>query len=318
MSVNDDIFDDVGQKIAHAVRLVQQVAEAKRWRDQRILASEQEAARSEQYRMQTAVSTARPYLSEGLRDRWWKEAELEDAVHMLGVAERFAEADPMAEAVQTRARREIKERWDIDITEPDWRDALAAPDEEIADADKMTLVDGEKPDPPEALREQIALRQADLDSEEVISSLEANTSLPGQTREKLIARLREASASQAGRNAQGQADEGLARAQADRDAAVARQDEADTRVADGDPTAQSEAETARTARSRAEDTLTAARARAGRARTGDPEADAGIEAREVSFPVPASQALQSKTKKAKNRTSRATTRQHVKKTGKAR
>ena len=161
----------------------------------------------------------------------------------------------------------------------------------------MTLVDGEKPDPPDELREQIALRQADLDSEEVISSLEANTSLPGQTREKLIARLREASASQADPDAQGQADEVLARAQADRDAAVARQDEADTRVADGDPTAQSEAETARTARSRAEDTLTAARARAARAQTGDPEADAGIEAREVSFPAPAGRARARKTNK---------------------
>mgnify|MGYP000915007827 CR=1 FL=1 len=318
MSVNDDIFDDVGQKIAHAVRLVQQVAEAKRWRDQRVLASEQEAARSAQYRMQTAVSTARPYLSEGLRDRWWKEAELEDAVHMLGVAERFAGADPMAEAVQTRARREIKERWDIDITERDWRDALAAPDEEIADADKMTLVDGEKPDPPDELREQIALRQADLDSEEVISSLEANTSLPVQTREKLIARLREASASQAGRDAQGQADEVLARAQADRDAAVARQDEADTRVADGDPTAQSEAVTARTARSRAEDTLAAARARAERARTGDPEADAGIEAREVSFPAPAGRARTGKTTKNKTHSARAKTYQTEKKAGKGR
>lgn len=318
MSVSEEIFDDAGQKFANAVRLAQQVAEAKRWRDQRILASEQEAARSEQYRMQTAVSTARPYLSEGLRDRWWKEAELEDAMHMLGVAERFSGVDPMADAVQTRARREITKRWNIDTDQPHWRQALTASDAELAAAEKMTLVDGEKPAPPQQIREAIADRRAAINPKEVISSLQANTNLPEQIRDKLIARLRETAPDRSATTDQIQADEDLARARADRDAAVARQDEADTRVADGDPTAQPEAETARTARSRAEDTLTAARARAARARTGDREADAGIEAREVSFPVPASQALQSKTKKTKNRANRATTRQHVKKAGKAR
>ena len=315
MSVNDDIFDDVGQKIAHAVRLVQQVAEAKRWRDQRILASEQEAARSEQYRMQTAVSTARPYLSEGLRDRWWKEAELEDAAHMLGVAERFAEADPMAEAVQTRARREIKERWDIDTTAADWRDALAAPDEEIADAEKMTLLDGESPAAPDTLREDLAQSQAAAGNrDDIVASLQKNTTLPAHVREKLISRLH----SDPAETHVDDAEEELTRAQTERAAAVAREDEADTRVADGDPTAQSEAVTARTARSRAEDTLTAARARAGRARTGDPEADAGIEAREVSFPAPAGRARTGKTTKNKTHSARAKTYQTEKKAGKGR
>lgn len=315
MSVNDDIFDDVGQKIAHAVRLVQQVAEAKRWRDQRILASEQEAARSEQYRMQTAVSTARPYLSEGLRDRWWKEAELEDAAHMLGVAERFAEADPMAEAVQTRARREIKERWDIDTTAADWRDALAAPDEEIADAEKMTLLDGESPAAPDTLREDLAQSQAAAGNrDDIVASLQKNTTLPAHVREKLISRLH----SDPAETHVDDAEEELTRAQTERAAAVAREDEADTRVADGDPTAQSEAVTARTARSRAEDTLTAARARAERARTGDPEADAGIEAREVSFPAPAGRARTGKTTKNKTHSARAKTYQTEKKAGKGR
>lgn len=315
MSVNDDIFDDVGQKIAHAVRLVQQVAEAKRWRDQRILASEQEAARSEQYRMQTAVSTARPYLSEGLRDRWWKEAELEDAAHMLGVAERFAEADPMAEAVQTRARREIKERWDIDTTAADWRDSLAAPDEEIADAEKMTLLDGESPAAPDTLREDLAQSQAAAGNrDDIVASLQKNTTLPAHVREKLISRLH----SDPAETHVDDAEEELTRAQTERAAAVAREDEADTRVADGDPTAQSEAVTARTARSRAEDTLTAARARAERARTGDPEADAGIEAREVSFPAPAGRARTGKTTKNKTHSARAKTYQTEKKAGKGR
>ena len=287
--MSEEITSDLDRKVANLVRLAQQLAEAKRWRDQRILAAENEALRSEQYRLRSMVETARPYLSEGLRDRWWNEASLEDAVHMLGVSERFKDVDPMAGQVRLRARREIAARWDVDVEEPDWRVALTASDAELAQAEPV--VEGETPTEPTQLRGDVLELGGAEDPGEVISSIEANTSLPARVRDGLLARLQNADVASWQDDEAQRAEERVGHAQAERDRAVADEEQAGGRVRSGEASAEGELLRAQVVRDAAEDTLAAARGRAGQARTGNREADVGIEAREQSFPVPAERAL---------------------------
>ena len=287
--MSEEITSDLDRKVANLVRLAQQLAEAKRWRDQRILAAENEALRSEQYRLRSMVETARPYLSEGLRDRWWNEASLEDAVHMLGVSERFKDVDPMAGQVRLRARREIAARWDVDVEEPDWRVALTASDAELAQAEPV--VEGETPTEPTQLRGDVLELGGAEDPGEVISSIEANTSLPARVRDGLLARLQNADVASWQDDEAQRAEERVGHAQAERDRAVADEEQAGGRVRSGEASAEGELLRAQGVRAAAEDTLAAARGRAGQARTGNREADVGIEAREQSFPVPAERAL---------------------------
>ena len=287
--MSEEITSDVDRKVANLVRLAQQLAEAKRWRDQRILAAENEALRSEQYRLRSMVETARPYLSEGLRDRWWNEASLEDAVHMLGVSERFKDVDPMAGQVRLRARREIAARWDVDVEEPDWRVALTASDAELAQAEPV--VEGETPTEPTQLRGDVLELGGAEDPGEVISSIEANTSLPARVRDGLLARLQNADVASWQDDEARRDEERVGHAQAERDRAVADEEQAGGRVRSGEASAEGELLRAQAVRAAAEDTLAAARGRAGQARTGNREADVGIEAREQSFPVPAERAL---------------------------
>lgn len=287
--MSEEITSDLDRKVANLVRLAQQLAEAKRWRDQRILAAENEALHSEQYRLRSMVETARPYLSEGLRDRWWNEASLEDAVHMFGVSERFKDVDPMAGQVRLRARREIAARWDVDVEEPDWRVALTASDAELAQAEPV--VEGETPTEPTQLRGDVLELGGAEDPGEVISSIEANTSLPARVRDGLLARLQNADAASWQDDEARRAEERVGHAQAERDRAVADEEQAGGRVRSGEASAEGELLRAQAVRAAAEDTLAAARGRAGQARTGNREADVGIEAREQSFPVPAERAL---------------------------
>lgn len=287
--MSEEITSDLDRKMANLVRLAQQLAEAKRWRDQRILAAENEALRSEQYRLRTMIETARPYLSEGLRDRWWNEASLQDAVHMLGVSERFKDVDPMAGQVRLRARREIAARWDIDVEEPDWRVALTASDAELAQAEPV--VESETPTGPTQLRGDVLELAGAEDPGEVISSIEANTSLPARVRDGLLARLQNADAASWRDDEARRAEERVGHAQAERDRAVADEEQAGGRMRSGEASAEGELLRAQAVRAAAEDTLAAARGRAGQARTGNREADVGIEAREQSFPVPAERAL---------------------------
>lgn len=287
--MSEEITSDLDRKVANLVRLAQQLAEAKRWRDQRILAAENEALRSEQYRLRTMIETARPYLSEGLRDRWWNEASLQDAVHMLGVSERFKDVDPMAGQVRLRARREIAARWDVDVEEPDWRVALTASDAELAQAEPV--VEGETPTEPTQLRGDVLELGGAEDPGEVISSIEANTSLPARVRDGLLARLQNADVASWQDDEARRDEERVGHAQAERDRAVADEEQAGGRVRSGEASAEGELLRAQAVRAAAEDTLAAARGRAGQARTGNREADVGIEAREQSFPVPAERAL---------------------------
>ena len=233
--MSEEITSYLDRKVANLVRLAQQLAEAKRWRDQRILAAENEALRSEQYRLRSMVETARPYLSEGLRDRWWNEASLEDAVHMLGVSERFKDVDPMAGQVRLRARREIAARWDVDVEEPDWRVALTASDAELAQAEPV--VEGETPTEPTQLRGDVLELGGAEDPGEVISSIEANTSLPARVRDGLLARLQNADVASWQDDEARRAEERVGHAQAERDRAVADEEQAGGRVRSGEASA---------------------------------------------------------------------------------
>lgn len=272
----ENIMDEADRKIANLVRLAQTLADAKRWRDQRTLADEQERLRSAQYRLNAATSTARPYLAEGMRDRWWNEAQLEDAAHMLGIAERFAAGDPMAAQVRLRAKREIRTRWGVDVdAPPDWRAVLDANDKDVRRLEPR-LPDEPATEPDEA-RAEVVEHRASIDREATITALEANANLPAHVRDGLLARLRGNGVEE------DDADRDLNRAQTERDRAVGEENEAEVRALSGDPAAEGEL------------------ARAARSSTGDREIDAGIEAKEQSFPVPAADAIGARGKKARSR-----------------
>ena len=290
----ENIMDEADRKIANLVRLAQTLADAKRWRDQRTLADEQERLRSAQYRLNAATSTARPYLAEGMRDRFWKEAEAEDAAHMLGIAERFADDDPMAEQVRLRAKREIRTRWGVDVdASPAWRAVLAADAKDVRSLEPRPPK--EQATEPDEARAEVVEHRASIDREATITALEANANLPAHVRDGLLARLRGNGVEE------DDADRDLNRAQAERDRAVGEENEAEVRALSGDTAAEGELVRARAARDAAEDTLDKARGRAARSSTGDREIDAGIEAKEQSFPVPAADAIGARGKKARSR-----------------
>ncbi|MGV4376485.1 hypothetical protein [Trueperella pyogenes] len=111
MSQSDTILDDTDRTVAASIRLFQQVGEALRARRSLKLQVSQQDMYAEQARLNQELGVARPYLTEGLRDHFWKNAEAEDMGHMLGIATRYRDVDPLAHQVYIRALREIDERY---------------------------------------------------------------------------------------------------------------------------------------------------------------------------------------------------------------
>ncbi|MEW6898725.1 hypothetical protein [Trueperella pyogenes] len=111
MSQSDTILDDTDRTVAASIRLFQQVGEALRARRSLKLQVSQQEMYAEQARLNQELGVARPYLTEGLRDHFWKNAEAEDMGHMLGIATRYRDVDPLAHQVYIRALREIDERY---------------------------------------------------------------------------------------------------------------------------------------------------------------------------------------------------------------
>lgn len=119
MSENDTIMQDAENAILSGIRLVQQVGEALRARRALKLQLSQQQMYADQARLNQELGVARPYLSEGLRDHFWNSAHSEDMSHMLGVATRFRDVDPLAEQVYMRALREIENRYGpVEASEP--------------------------------------------------------------------------------------------------------------------------------------------------------------------------------------------------------
>ncbi|QOR45467.1 hypothetical protein [Trueperella pecoris] len=111
MSQSDTILDDADRTVAASIRMFQQVGEALRARRSLKLQVSQQEMYAEQARLNQELGVARPYLTEGLRDHFWKNAEAEDMGHMLGIATRYRDVDPLAHQVYIRALREIDERY---------------------------------------------------------------------------------------------------------------------------------------------------------------------------------------------------------------
>lgn len=111
MSQPDTILDDADRTVAASIRLFQQVGEALRARRSLKLQVSQQEMYAEQARLNQELGVVRPYLTEGLRDHFWKNAEAEDMGHMLGIATRYRDVDPLAHQVYIRALREINERY---------------------------------------------------------------------------------------------------------------------------------------------------------------------------------------------------------------
>lgn len=111
MSQSDTILDDTDRTVAASIRMFQQVGEALRARRSLKLQVSQQEMYAEQARLNQELGVARPYLTEGLRDHFWKNAEAEDMGHMLGIATRYRDVDPLAHQVYIRALREIDERY---------------------------------------------------------------------------------------------------------------------------------------------------------------------------------------------------------------
>ena len=111
MSENESVIDDIERNIIASIRLAEQVGEALRARRTLKLQASQQEMYAEQARLNQELGVARPYLAEGMRDRFWKEAEAQDISRMLGVATRFRDVDPLAGQVYSRALREIEDRY---------------------------------------------------------------------------------------------------------------------------------------------------------------------------------------------------------------
>lgn len=111
MSENESVIDDIERNIIASIKLAEQVGEALRARRTLKLQLSQQEMYAEQARLNQELSVARPYLAEGMRDRFWKEAQAEDMSRMLGVATRFRDVDPLAGQVYSRALREIEDRY---------------------------------------------------------------------------------------------------------------------------------------------------------------------------------------------------------------
>lgn len=191
--MSDDVFSELDQKIATMIRLAQEVGQTMRYRAQQAAVNESASANQIQQREMLALRVAHPYLSEGTKDRWWKEAEPEDAAHMMGLAERFRDADPTAEAVWIRGVRECQSKWGVDLTTGSAiPDLLAASDADVADAEPLTVTD--QPSGPDQIREmavetmneRIDVAERAAVQWESIAELAQNTNMPVHTREKLI------------------------------------------------------------------------------------------------------------------------------------
>ncbi|MEW6881443.1 hypothetical protein [Trueperella pyogenes] len=111
MSQPDTILDDADRTVAASIRLFEHVSEALRARRSLKLQLSQQEMYAEQARLNQELGVARPYLTEGLRDHFWKNAEAEDMSHMLGIATRYRDVDPLAHQVYTRALREIEDHY---------------------------------------------------------------------------------------------------------------------------------------------------------------------------------------------------------------
>lgn len=111
MSENESVIDDIERNIIASIRLAEQVGEALRARRSLKLQVSQQEVYAEQARLNQELGVARPYLAEGMRDVFWKQAQAEDMSRMLGVATRFRDVDPLAGQVYARALREIEDRY---------------------------------------------------------------------------------------------------------------------------------------------------------------------------------------------------------------
>lgn len=111
MSENESVIDDIERNIIASIRLAEQVGEALRARRTLRLQLSQQEVYAEQARLNQELGVARPYLAEGMRDVFWKQAQAEDMSRMLGVATRFRDVDPLAGQVYARALREIEDRY---------------------------------------------------------------------------------------------------------------------------------------------------------------------------------------------------------------
>lgn len=111
MSENESVIDEMERSIIASIRLAQQVGEALRARRSFKIQASQQQMYAEQARLNQELGVARPYLSEGMRDAFWRQAEAEDMSRMLGVATRFRDVDPLASQVYARALREIEDRY---------------------------------------------------------------------------------------------------------------------------------------------------------------------------------------------------------------
>lgn len=111
MSQIDSIIEEAEHNVVASIRLAQQIGEALRARRTLKLQQSQQEMYAEQARLNQELAVVRPYLSEGMREVFWNNAEAEDMSRMLGVAARFRDVDPTAEQVYSRALREIEDRY---------------------------------------------------------------------------------------------------------------------------------------------------------------------------------------------------------------
>lgn len=146
MSEADGVEEAVGglsrTAIAVAGRLGEQLAGMREQSLREQKAVEEQRGRELQARYESQREAARAQLAPTAEGRWWDQARPQDIERVHETATAWKQFDPAAQEAAERIRREVRERYGVDVDNPGADDkavseALAQAERERAEADRQ-------------------------------------------------------------------------------------------------------------------------------------------------------------------------------------
>jgi hypothetical protein len=128
--------------IAVAARLGEQLARMREQSLREQQAADEQRARELQVRYESQSEAARAQLAPTTDDRWWDQARPQDIERVHETATAWKQFDSAAQEAAERIRREVKERYGVDVDNPGAHDravseALAQAERDRAEADRQ-------------------------------------------------------------------------------------------------------------------------------------------------------------------------------------
>lgn len=128
--------------IAVAARLGEQLARMREQSLREQQAVDEQRARELQVRYESQREAARAQLAPTTDDRWWDQARPQDIERVHETATAWKQFDPAAQEAAERIRREVRERYGVDVDNPGADDravseALAQAERNRAEADRQ-------------------------------------------------------------------------------------------------------------------------------------------------------------------------------------